>query len=126
MRRSKIQTRQYPSVVDCGIFYLQNIVSVFVYNIMWSGIQCFHCYILSVVSKKQNNANSPCIIGNCLLFLNLFTVIPVQRAQQTAYHLMSQCCRLLPRNPREVTVPLLCSFMSSYITEIGTDVDWLL
>jgi len=99
VRRSKIQTRQSLSVLYCGIFHSQNIFCALVYNVMWSGIQCFQCYNLSVVSKKQNNANSTCIIGNCLLFQKPFKAIPPQLFQHTTYQLMSQCCRPLPRNP---------------------------
>ena len=88
--------KKTPSLFYCGIFHSHNILCVLVYNITWSGIQYFQSYTLNVVSKNQNNANSPCVIGNCSLFHKLIKVIP---AQQTTYQLMSQCCRLSPPSP---------------------------
>jgi hypothetical protein len=126
VRRSKIQTRQSPSVLYCGIFHSQNILCVLVYNIMWSGIQCFqcyNCYTLSVVSKSRIMQIH--LVQSETAYYSKSYLKPFQHILQSiaTYQLMSQCYRLFPRT---VPVPLLCSFVSTYITEIGTGVDWLL
>jgi len=85
VRRSMIETRQSPSLLNCEIFHSKNtFVCICVrYNIVLFAVLFILIFWVSYL-LNQNNTTSLCKIGNCLLFWKTFKLAPGKRAQQTA------------------------------------------
>ena len=127
VRRSMTHTRQYQSVLNCGIFHLQNTFQCTCtrYNLVLFAVLFSLTFWVSHLIN-QDNATAFCITRKYLLFCKTFKLAPAKRPHWSTYQLMSQCCPLLPRYPSHWSCTDINFFVSICMNEPGTVMDWLL